>query len=101
MERIKNDRKQIPVQDSYVVQNGQFKIMSNYTCTADIQLLENTISRKYQECGAPYLSVNHVYITFFGNVRYEVLHNVMEERNMPQTIQRRKASWVGHILRRN
>jgi hypothetical protein len=31
----------------------------------------------------------------------EVLHRVKEERNIPHTIQRRKANWIGHILRRN
>ena len=31
----------------------------------------------------------------------EVLHRVKEERNIIHTIKRRKANWVGHILRRN
>jgi hypothetical protein len=31
----------------------------------------------------------------------EVLHRVKEKRNILQTIKRRKASWIGHILRRN
>jgi hypothetical protein len=31
----------------------------------------------------------------------EVLLTVMEERNIQQTIKRRKANWIGHILRRN
>jgi hypothetical protein len=31
----------------------------------------------------------------------EVLHRVKEERNVLQTIKRRKANWIGHILRRN
>jgi hypothetical protein len=31
----------------------------------------------------------------------EVLHRVKEERNILNTIKRRKASWIGHILRRN
>jgi hypothetical protein len=30
-----------------------------------------------------------------------VLHRVKEERNILQTIRRRKANWFGHILRRN
>jgi hypothetical protein len=29
------------------------------------------------------------------------LHRVKEERNILQTIKRRKANWIGHILRRN
>jgi hypothetical protein len=31
----------------------------------------------------------------------EVLHRVKEERNILLTIKRRKANWIGHILRRN
>ena len=31
----------------------------------------------------------------------EILHRVKEERNILQTIKRRKANWIGHILRRN
>jgi hypothetical protein len=34
-------------------------------------------------------------------VRNEELHRVKEERNMLHTIKRRKANWIGHILRRN
>jgi hypothetical protein len=30
-----------------------------------------------------------------------VLQRVKEERNIPQRIKRRKANWIGHILRRN
>ena len=31
----------------------------------------------------------------------EVLHVVKEDRNILQTIKRRKANWIGHILSRN
>jgi ribosomal 50S subunit-associated protein YjgA (DUF615 family) len=31
----------------------------------------------------------------------EVLHRVKEERNIVHKIKRRKANWIGHILRRN
>ena len=31
----------------------------------------------------------------------EVLHRVKEDRNILHTIKRRKAIWIGHILRRN
>jgi hypothetical protein len=34
-------------------------------------------------------------------MRKEVLHRVKEERNILHTIKRRKANWIGHILRRN
>jgi hypothetical protein len=37
-----------------------------------------------------------------GRVRNEeVLHRVKEERNILNTIKRRKANWIDHILRRN
>jgi ribosomal 50S subunit-associated protein YjgA (DUF615 family) len=31
----------------------------------------------------------------------EVLHRVKEERNIVHKVKRRKANWIGHILRRN
>jgi hypothetical protein len=31
----------------------------------------------------------------------EVLHRVKEERHILHTVKRRKANWIGHILRRN
>jgi hypothetical protein len=31
----------------------------------------------------------------------EVLHRVKDERNILNTIKRRKTNWIGHILRRN
>jgi hypothetical protein len=31
----------------------------------------------------------------------EALHRVQEERNILHTVKRRKANWIGHILRRN
>jgi hypothetical protein len=30
-----------------------------------------------------------------------VLHRVKEKRNILHTIRRRKANWIGHVLRRN
>jgi len=30
-----------------------------------------------------------------------VLHRVKEERGMLHTVKRRKANWIGHVLRRN
>jgi hypothetical protein len=40
-------------------------------------------------------------ISWTVRVRNEVLHRVKEERNILHTIRRRKANWIGHILRRN
>ena len=31
----------------------------------------------------------------------EVLQRVKEERNIPKTMKRRKANWIGHIVCRN
>jgi hypothetical protein len=40
-------------------------------------------------------------IRWIDRVRNEVLHRVKEDRNILHTIKRRKANWIGHILRRN
>jgi hypothetical protein len=41
-------------------------------------------------------------IGWTDQVRNEnVLHSVKEERNILLTIKKRKANWIGHILRRN
>jgi hypothetical protein len=37
----------------------------------------------------------------FGPKIKEILHRVKEERNILNTTKRRKANWLGHILRRN
>jgi hypothetical protein len=34
-------------------------------------------------------------------VKNEVLHTVKDDRNILHTIKRRKANWIGHILRRS
>jgi hypothetical protein len=36
-----------------------------------------------------------------NRVRNEVLHRVKEERNILHIRKRRKANWIGHVLRRN
>ena len=40
-------------------------------------------------------------ISWPDRVRNEGLHRVQEKRNILNTIKRRKAKWIGHILRRN
>jgi hypothetical protein len=38
-------------------------------------------------------------VSYTDRVRNEeVLQRVEEERNMLQTVQRRKANWIGHVL---
>ena len=40
-------------------------------------------------------------INWTDHVRNEALQNIKDERNILQTIKRRKANWIGHTLRRN
>jgi len=40
-------------------------------------------------------------ISWPDRVRNEGLHRVQEKRNILHKIKRRKANWIGHILRRN
>jgi hypothetical protein len=40
-------------------------------------------------------------ISWTDRVKNEVLHTVKEERNILRTIPRRKAEFIGNILRRN
>jgi hypothetical protein len=40
-------------------------------------------------------------ISWTDRVKNEVLHRVKEDRNILHTIKRRKANWIGYILRRN
>jgi hypothetical protein len=40
-------------------------------------------------------------ISYTGRVRNERVLRVQGERNILKTIKRRKANWIGHILRRN
>ena len=50
----------------------------------------------------PYLVVNrNVLFWCYFHVRNEELHRVKEERNILHTVERRKATLTGHILRRN
>jgi hypothetical protein len=40
-------------------------------------------------------------ISWTEHVRNKVLHTVKEQRNILHEISKRKANWIGHILRRN
>jgi len=40
-------------------------------------------------------------ISWTDRVRNEVLQRVKEKRNILHKVTRRKANWIGHILRRN
>ena len=40
-------------------------------------------------------------ISWTDHVRNEVLLRVNEQRNILHEIRKRKANWIGHILRRN
>jgi hypothetical protein len=41
------------------------------------------------------------YVEFNDKYAAAILVGVKEERNIVHTVKRRKANWIGHILRRN
>jgi hypothetical protein len=55
-----------------------------------------TVLESYTECFVRIWNFNNAL-----KVKVQVLHRVKEERNILHTIKRRKANWIGHILRRN
>jgi hypothetical protein len=58
-------------------------------------------TQKYQESFEMWCWRRMEKISWTDRVRNEeVLHRVKEERNIVHTIKRRKANWIGHILRR-
>ena len=60
------------------------------------------VDRKYLEIFEMWCWRRMEKISWTDRVRNEeVLHRVKEERNILHTIKRRKANWIGHILRRN
>jgi len=40
-------------------------------------------------------------VSWIDRVRDEVLHRGKEQRNILQTVNRRKVNWIGHMLRGN
>ena len=40
-------------------------------------------------------------ISWTDRVKYEVLHRVEEDKCIGRAIKRRKANWIGHVVRRN
>jgi hypothetical protein len=60
------------------------------------------VDRKYLESFEMWCWRSMEKISWTDRVRNEeVLHRVKVERNIVHTIKRRKANWIGHILRRN
>jgi hypothetical protein len=59
------------------------------------------VDQKYLESFEMWCCRRMEKITWTDHVKREVLQRVNVERNVVQTIKRRKANWVGHILRRN
>jgi hypothetical protein len=47
------------------------------------------------------ISPDIYYSQFYHPSNEAVLHSVKEKRNILHTVRRRKATWIGHILRRN
>jgi hypothetical protein len=70
-------------------------------CGAETWTLRK-VDRKYLESLEMWCWRRMEKISWTDRVRNEeVLHRVKEERNIVHTIKRRKANWIGHILRRN
>jgi hypothetical protein len=61
---------------------------------AELEYLK-LLTQTSEKSSIPYLK-NHCYRI----PKQSVLHRVKEERNILHTIRRRKANWIGHILRR-
>jgi hypothetical protein len=60
------------------------------------------VDQKYLESFEMWCWRKMVNISWTDRVRNEkVLHRVKEERNIIHTVRRRKANWIGHILRGN
>jgi hypothetical protein len=60
------------------------------------------VDQKYLESFEMWCRRRMEKISWTDRVRNEeVLHSVKEERNILHKIKRRKANWIGHILRRN
>jgi hypothetical protein len=59
------------------------------------------VDQKYLESSEMWCWRKMEKISLTNHVRNEVLHRVKEERNILHTMKRRKANWIGHILRRN
>jgi hypothetical protein len=60
------------------------------------------MDQKYPECFEMWCWRRMEKISWTDRVRNEeVLHRVKEEGSILRTIKRRKANWIGHILRRN
>jgi hypothetical protein len=60
------------------------------------------VDQKYLESFEMWCWIRMEKISWTDRVRNEeVLRRVKEERNIVHTIKRRKANWIGHILRRN
>jgi hypothetical protein len=82
------------------------KLVKRYVCSITVYGAEIWILRKLDQ---KYLESFEIWcwrrmekISWTDRVNSEaVLHRVKEERNILHTIKRRKANWIGHILRRN
>jgi hypothetical protein len=76
-------------------------IWSRALCGAETRTLRK-VDQKYLESFEMWCWKRMEQIIWTDRVRNEeVLHRVMEERNILYTIKRRKANRIGHILRRN
>jgi hypothetical protein len=76
-------------------------IWSIALCGAETWTLRK-VDQKYMESFEMWCWRRMEKISWTERVRNEeILHRVKEERTIVHTIKRRKANWIGHILRRN
>jgi hypothetical protein len=60
-----------------------------------------TVYQKYLESFEMWFCRRMEKISWIRRVGNEVWHSVKEERNILHAVKRKKANWIGHILRRN
>jgi hypothetical protein len=77
----------------------QCYIWSTALYSAEMRTLRK-IDQKYLESFEMWCWRRMEKISWTYHVRNEVLQTVKEERNILQTIKRRNANWIGHILHR-
>jgi hypothetical protein len=77
--------------------NLRKKVVTCYICSKLFMVLKRGLLKKFEMwCW------RRMEISWTDRVRNEeALHRVKEERNVLHTIKRRKANWIGHILRGN
>ena len=82
----------------YCLQQSDLEHLQAYK---NIYVYMNTIDQKHLESFEMWCWRRMEKISWTHHVRNEVLLRVKEQRNILHEIRKRKANWIGHILRRN